>query len=141
MHRLLNACVAIMCVVKEVTVASKRALASHTPAFPPIPPLFSPVFPVFPHFPPFSPIFPHFPPFPPIFPIFPIFPWPKKDLETPGWETSKACVPSDEELDLLSNPLLASPPGKQVRKKEVKAFESEVDLFAPPPTALCHGRM
>ena len=91
MHRLLNACVAIMCVVKEVTVASKRALACHTPAFPPISPPFFPVFPVFPHFPPFSPIFPHFPPFPPIFPIFPIFPWPKKDLETPGWETSKAC--------------------------------------------------
>ena len=79
MHRLLNACVAIMCVVKEVTVASKRALACHTPAFPPISPSF---FPVFPRFPPFS----------PIFPIFPIFPWPKEDLETPGWETSKACT-------------------------------------------------
>ena len=79
MHRLLNACVAIMCVVKEVTVASKRALACHTPAFPPISP-------------PFFPVFPHFPPFFPIFPIFPIFPWPKKDLETPGWETSKACL-------------------------------------------------
>ena len=54
-------------------------------------PRISPHFPpVFPRFPPFSPIFPHFPPFSPIFPIFPIFPWPKKDLETPGWETSKA---------------------------------------------------
>ena len=88
MHRLLNACVAIMCVVKEVTVASKRALACHTPAFPPISP---PFFAVFPRFPPFSPIFPHFPPFSPIFPIFAIFTWPKKDLEIPGWETSKAC--------------------------------------------------
>ena len=67
MHRLLNACVAIMCVVKEVTVASKRALACHTPAFPPISPPFSPVFP---RFPPFSPIFPHFSPFPPFFPFF-----------------------------------------------------------------------
>ena len=64
MHRLLNACVAIMCVVKEVTVASKRALACHTPAFPPISPPFSPFFPVFPHFSPFIPIFPHFPHFP-----------------------------------------------------------------------------
>ena len=88
MHRLLNACVAIMCVVKEVIVASKRALASHTPAFPPIFPLFPPVFP---RFPPFFRVFPHFPPFPPICPIFPIFLWPKKDLETPGWETSEAC--------------------------------------------------
>ena len=88
MHCLLNACVAIMCVVKEVTVASKRALACHTPAFPPISP---PFFPVFPRFSPFFPVFPHIPPFSPIFPIFPIFPWPKKDLETPGWETSKAC--------------------------------------------------
>ena len=57
----------------------------------PIPPI-SPHFPpIFPHFPPFSPISPHFPPFSPISPIFPIFLWPKKDLETPGWETSKAC--------------------------------------------------
>ena len=54
-------------------------------------PRISPHFPpVFPRFSPFFPIFPHFPPFSPIFPIFPIFPWPKKDLETPGWETSKA---------------------------------------------------
>ena len=60
LHRLLNACVAIMCVVKEVTVASKRALASHTPHFPPFPPIF----PHFPHFPPFSPISPPFPHFP-----------------------------------------------------------------------------
>ena len=44
-----------------------------------------------PHFPPrFSPFFPIFPHFSPFSPIFPIFPWPKKDLETPGWETSKA---------------------------------------------------
>ena len=85
MHRLLNACVAIMCVVKEVTVAITRAPASHTPAFPPISPLFSPVFPIFPHF-------PAFPPISPISPISSIFPWPKKDLETPGWETSKACM-------------------------------------------------
>ena len=31
----------------------------------------------------------------------------------------KQPVSSDEELDLLSNPLLASPPGREVRKKEV----------------------
>ena len=42
---------------------------------------------------------------------------------------------SDEELDVLSNPLLASPPDKEVKKKEVQSSESEVDLFAPPPTA------
>ena len=42
----------------------------------------------------------------------------------------------DEELDLLSNPLLASPPGKEVKKKEVQSSDSEVDLVAPPPTAL-----
>ena len=63
MHRLLNACVAIMCVVKEVTVASKRALASHTPAFPPISPPFFPVSPCFPLFPPIFPHFSHFPHF------------------------------------------------------------------------------
>ena len=51
-------------------MASKRALARHTPAFPPIPPPFSPFFPVSPRFSPFSPIFPHFPPFPPFFPFF-----------------------------------------------------------------------
>ena len=62
-------------------MAIRRALASHTPAFPPVSPPF----------PPFPPRFPHFPPFSPISPISPIFPWPKKDLETPGWETSKAC--------------------------------------------------
>ena len=28
-------------------------------------------------------------------------------------------VSGDEELDVLSNPLLASPPGKEVKKKEV----------------------
>ena len=44
-------------------------------------------------------------------------------------------VSSDEELDVLSNPLLASPPGKAVKKKEVQSSDSEVDLFAPPPTA------
>ena len=43
---------------------------------------------------------------------------------------------SDEELDLLSNPLLASPPGKEMRKKEAQSSNSEVDRFAPPPTAL-----
>ena len=55
-------------------------------------PRISPHFPpIFTRFSPFFPVFPHFPPFPPISPIFPIFPRPKKDLETPGWETSKAC--------------------------------------------------
>ena len=89
MHRLLNACVAIMCVVKEVTVASKRALASHTPAFPPISP---PFFPVFPRFPPFSPIFPHFPPF---FPFFPFFRGPKKTWRLRGGRLPRpACAPS-----------------------------------------------
>ena len=44
-------------------------------------------------------------------------------------------VSGDEELDILSNPLLASPPGKEVKKKEVQSSDSEVDLFAPPPTA------
>ena len=44
-------------------------------------------------------------------------------------------VSGDEELDVLSNPLLASPPGKEVKKKEVQSSDSEVDLFAPPPTA------
>ena len=44
-------------------------------------------------------------------------------------------VSGDEELDVLSNPLLASPPGKEVKKKEVQSSNSEVDLFAPPPTA------
>ena len=47
----------------------------------------------------------------------------------------KEHVSSDEELDLLSNPLLASPPGEEVKKKDVQSFVSEVDLFAPPPTA------
>ena len=42
---------------------------------------------------------------------------------------------SDEELDVLSNPLLASPLGEEVKKKEVQSCDSEVDLFAPPPTA------
>ena len=46
-------------------------------------------------------------------------------------------VSGDEELDVLSNPhpLLASPPGKEVKKKEVQSSHSEVDPFAPPPTA------
>ena len=44
-------------------------------------------------------------------------------------------VSGDEELDVLSNPLLASPPGKEVKKKGVQSSDSEVDLFAPPPTA------
>ena len=44
-------------------------------------------------------------------------------------------VSGDEELDVLSNPLLASPPGKEVKKKEVQSSDSEVDLFAPPPAA------
>ena len=47
----------------------------------------------------------------------------------------KEHVSSDEEFDLLSEPLLASPPGKEVKKKEVQSSDSEVDLFAPPPTA------
>ena len=41
----------------------------------------------------------------------------------------------DEELGVFSNPLLASPPGKEVKKKEVRSSDSEVDLFAPPTTA------
>ena len=49
-------------------------------------------------------------------------------------------VSGDEELGVLSNPLLASPPGKEVKKKEIQSSDSEVDLFAPPPTALCHKR-
>ena len=44
-------------------------------------------------------------------------------------------VSGDEQLDVLSNPLLASPPGKEVKKKEVQSSDSEVDLFAPPPAA------
>ena len=47
----------------------------------------------------------------------------------------KEHVSIDEEVDLLSNPLLASPPGRQVKRKEVHSSDSEVDLFAPPPTA------
>ena len=47
----------------------------------------------------------------------------------------KEHVSNDEELDLLSNPLLASPLGKEVKKKEVRSFDLEVGLFAPPPTA------
>ena len=31
---------------------------------------------------------------------------------------------SDEELDLLSNPLLASPLGKEVQKKELQPYDS-----------------
>ena len=41
----------------------------------------------------------------------------------------------DEEWDVLSNPLSASPPGKDVKKKEVQSCDSEAVLFAPPPTA------
>ena len=44
-------------------------------------------------------------------------------------------VSGDEELDVLSNPLLTSPPGKEVKKKEVQSSDSEVDLFALPPAA------
>ena len=44
-------------------------------------------------------------------------------------------VSSDKELDVLSNPLMASPPDKEVKKKEVQPCDSEVDLFAPSPTA------
>ena len=44
-------------------------------------------------------------------------------------------VSSDDELDIFSHPLLASPPGKEVKKKEVQSSDSEADLFAPPPTA------
>ena len=47
----------------------------------------------------------------------------------------KEPLSSDEELDLLPNQLLASALGKEVRKKEVPSSVSEVDLFAPPPTA------
>ena len=47
----------------------------------------------------------------------------------------KEHVSSDEELDILCNPLLASPPGEEVKKKEMQSSDSEVDLFAPPPTA------
>ena len=45
-------------------------------------------------------------------------------------------VSGGEGLDVLSTPLLASPPGKEVKTKEVQSSDSEVDLFAPPPTAL-----
>ena len=45
-------------------------------------------------------------------------------------------VSGDEELDVFSNPLLASPPGKEVKKKEAQSSDSEVDLFVSPPTAL-----
>ena len=48
----------------------------------------------------------------------------------------KEHVSSDEGLDLLSNPLMASPPGKEVKNKELQSSDSEVDLFTPPPTAL-----
>ena len=41
----------------------------------------------------------------------------------------------DEVLDLFSNPLLASPLGEEVKKKEVQSSYSELDLFAPPPVA------
>ena len=44
-------------------------------------------------------------------------------------------VSGDEELDLLSNPLLDSPPDKEVKKKAVQSSDLEVDLFAPPSTA------
>ena len=43
---------------------------------------------------------------------------------------------SHKELDVLSNPLLASPPGTEVKIKEVQSSDSGVDLFAPPPTPL-----
>ena len=46
-------------------------------------------------------------------------------------------VSGDEELDVLPNPLLASPPGKEVKKEEVQSSDSEVDLFAPPPYGAC----
>ena len=69
-------------------------------------PRISPHFPpVFPRFPPFSPVFPHFPSFFPISPIFPIFPWPKKDLETPGWETSKVWNPPPKDRRGLGHAL------------------------------------
>ena len=42
---------------------------------------------------------------------------------------------NNEELGVLCNPLLASPPGNEVRKKEVQSSNSEADLFAPPPAA------
>ena len=42
---------------------------------------------------------------------------------------------SDKELDLVSNPPLACPPGEEVKKKELQSSYLEVDLFAPPPTA------
>ena len=44
-------------------------------------------------------------------------------------------VSGDEELDVLSNTLLDSPPGKEVKKKEVQSYDSEVDFFSPPPMA------
>ena len=44
-------------------------------------------------------------------------------------------VSGDEELDILSNPLMGSPPGKVVKKKEVHSSNLEVDLLAPPPRA------
>ena len=37
--------------------------------------------------------------------------------------------------EVLSYPLLASPPGKEVKKKGVHSSDSEMDLFAPPLTA------
>ena len=44
-------------------------------------------------------------------------------------------MPTCGPILILSNPLLASPPGKEVKKKEVQSCDAEVDLFAPPPTA------
>ena len=44
-------------------------------------------------------------------------------------------VSGDKELDVLSNPVLASPPSKEVKKKEVQSSDSGVELFAPRPTA------
>ena len=44
-------------------------------------------------------------------------------------------VSGDEELDVLSNPILASPLVKEVKKKEVPSSDSEVDLFAAPSMA------
>ena len=49
-------------------------------------------------------------------------------------------VSSDEELDVLSNPLLASPPGKEVKKKRSSHLIRRWTSLRLPIRPLCHGR-
>ena len=44
-------------------------------------------------------------------------------------------VSGADELHVFSNPLLTSPPGKEVKKKKVQSSDLQVDFFAPPPMA------